>query len=1016
MADWAPSSPETIGLEWFPTTEGVTTIDSGVAAAAVSIEQTTSEIISEVRVAVGNIGIGGGLYAVEVYDDENAVIPVDEFAVGPDGEVIGVGIYPVWTRPNEDVSVGSWTNELGSGTNVYASMRDDDIATYAQAPATTTWYEYEGRFDTATLSLTGKRILGVQLDLLTVIVENGAVVAGLRVGSETYAPIVITNTGLGGAVSSWMWPYNPVTDAPWTIADVLAFDSTSKWVMSAFGYYTATIHVHEVVLKVAMCDENRLAVGVLNDLGGQEGGTPALIPNAWNAAAMTTPTGGAWTKSDTGRHLYVVRRLNTFGAMSLPSLSALDGPPPPATGWAPKLEPLYGAAIDMRDPVNRVIGVVPVTTGAVQSVDSQPYRRLMTAMINADETAEFEASGTATTYGRVRLALQVGDAVEPLTVSLDRRGVGLTGATLSISPSDLSDGDDIGNGWTLVTGQLTPILPTVANAQYGVILSTEDTSETGWATLLISTEGIGNAATAGGTTDQGTARPDEPDWLVAGTQSADWDVLGTLATFPSAPTDITGDLLDQGRDGAVCGQETIPYVSLGWVTTGTPNFAYYQIQRSEGGGAWETVALLTTQQSSASGGLLTSAGGASTPDSAELAILGDLDVRALFSSNDIEALDQTIAGQWGDAGNRSWRFLVSGGFLVFEYSLDGTTVLTKTCTLPLSAIDIFSGDAFYARVVQDVDNGAGGSSVIFYSSDDGAVWSQFGATITTVGPGISRFNSTADFTVGCVDATPADRLDGQVALVEFLDSIDGGAITAPVFTDHCGAASFEEGGEVYLLDEDGVIITTPADVPIEADGYASSTARTWTVLGSSEIVCTPERFGDYEARVGVEACYRIRVIRNDGAISAWSDEICTTRTVDCPVLLLTSNYEPSYNAVYDWDGEPEYEFLESGEQVYQGIYGADGSLAFNPIERRGVRIRYRVHAAIDGVPGYGQAAFAPLRELALAQIPYVAVIDHQGNRLKAHLRVPSGNGQTSFSYAIAEVLATEVADRTTLVV
>jgi hypothetical protein len=1008
VADWAPNAPETIGLEWFPTSEGVTTLDSPVAVGAVSIEQTTPETIASVQVAVGNIGVRGGLYAVEVYDGEDAVVNASTVGLGPDGEVIGVTFETPWSRPNEDATVGSWTNEVGSAVNVYASMRDDDLVTYAQAPSTASWYEYEGRVDTATLSLTGKRILGVWLNLLVVIVENGALVAGLRIGSETFAPMVVTNTGLGGRVINWMWSYNPATNAPWTIADVLAFDSTSKWVMSAFGYADAQIHVHEVVLSVAMCDENRLAVGTLNDLGGvTEGGSPALTPNAWNTAAVTTPTGGAWTSDGTGRHLYTVRRLNSVGAISLPWLSALDGPPPPATGWGPKLEPLYGAAIDMRAPLDRVIGVVPVTNLAVQSVDSQPYIGLVEGQIYSGQTAEYEASGTSTAYGLVRLALRAGDAVEPLTVALDRRGVGLTGAEIGIAPADLADGVDLGNGWTLVTVQLAPVIPTVAGAQYGIVLSTADTSETGWATLGVTTGGVGSAATAGGTTDRGTLN---------GAESVNVDVLGTLATVPSAPFDLVAVLRNQARDTSVCGPNVIPYVALGWGTLGTSNFAYYEVQRSENGGPWEPIVLLTDEQGNASGGLLTGGGGASTPDDTSLAILGDLDVRALLSADDVDALDQTIVGQWGAAGNRSWRFMVSADSLVFEYSLDGTNVLTKTSTLPLSAADVFSGDAFYARVTQDVDNGAGGSTVTFYLSADGVIWTVFGAAIATVGPGIARFDSSADFTVGFVDTVPADRLDGQVAFVEFRDSINGGVVTRPVFTDHCEETEFDEGTTEFLLDTAGVVLTTPADVPLEADGYSGGAVRTWTVLGSSEIACTPDRFGDYEARIGVESCYRVRTARGDGALSAWTDVVCVTRTVDCAVLLLTSNFEPSYNAIYDWDGAPEYEFLESDDQVYQGVYGGDGSLAFNPIERRGVRIRYRVHAAIDGVPGYGQAAFAPLRDLALAQLPYVAVVDHQGNRLKAHLRVPSGSGQTEFSYAIAEVLATEVADRTTLVV
>jgi hypothetical protein len=101
---------------------------------------------------------------------------------------------------------------------------------------------------------------------------------------------------------------------------------------------------------------------------------------------------------------------------------------------------------------------------------------------------------------------------------------------------------------------------------------------------------------------------------------------------------------------------------------------------------------------------------------------------------------------------------------------------------------------------------------------------------------------------------------------------------------------------------------------------------TWTTIayvGTESVVA----FVDYEAKRGVSAGYRIRVVRSDGAQGDWSTTISVTKaTTNNCVLSLVSNYAPTLNVNYDYDPDVAYDFLETNEQVNVAVYGRDYSL------------------------------------------------------------------------------------------
>lgn len=135
------------------------------------------------------------------------------------------------------------------------------------------------------------------------------------------------------------------------------------------------------------------------------------------------------------------------------------------------------------------------------------------------------------------------------------------------------------------------------------------------------------------------------------------------------------------------------------------------------------------------------------PDSANTSPTGDLTIQGRFALDDwTPSATSVLIAKWETASNqRSWSLSVNtSGNLVLETSADGSTVLTHTST---AATSITDGTAKSIRVTIDVNNGAAGRDVKFYTSDDEVTWTQLGSTVT-VGATTSIFNSTARVTVG----------------------------------------------------------------------------------------------------------------------------------------------------------------------------------------------------------------------------------------------------------------------------
>jgi hypothetical protein len=202
-------------------------------------------------------------------------------------------------------------------------------------------------------------------------------------------------------------------------------------------------------------------------------------------------------------------------------------------------------------------------------------------------------------------------------------------------------------------------------------------------------------------------------------------------------------------------------------------------------------------------------------DTAVLDITGDIDVRldatllnwnladGPLGTGTTSVLTELI-GKYNIAdgvNQRSWTLVTQDGSLMFIWSEDGTaaTGYTVTCseTLPVPPTGRVA-----VRVTLDVNNGSGGFTCRFYTSDtiDG-VWTQLGDT-ETGGATTSIFNSNTFLQIGNAyrgyDYTPPK---GYVHAAEVRNGIDGTIVANPIFANETvGVSSFvDEAGITWSL-------------------------------------------------------------------------------------------------------------------------------------------------------------------------------------------------------------------------
>lgn len=194
----------------------------------------------------------------------------------------------------------------------------------------------------------------------------------------------------------------------------------------------------------------------------------------------------------------------------------------------------------------------------------------------------------------------------------------------------------------------------------------------------------------------------------------------------------------------------------------------------------------------------------STPDSAANSISGDIDIRVYAALDDWTpaALSALVAKLNSDTGYALYVNIT--GVLVFKWKQADTTVLQKSSTVAPTVSD---AAALWVRVTLDVDNGAVGNDVKFYTSSDGSTWTQLGTTVTTAG--VTNIKNTTDVVEIMSDSLALDhRTTGKCYRAQIYNGINGTLAVdfdPSTFSETStnGATATASTGEVWTLNSTG---------------------------------------------------------------------------------------------------------------------------------------------------------------------------------------------------------------------
>jgi hypothetical protein len=261
-----------------------------------------------------------------------------------------------------------------------------------------------------------------------------------------------------------------------------------------------------------------------------------------------------------------------------------------------------------------------------------------------------------------------------------------------------------------------------------------------------------------------------------------------------------------------------------------------------------------------------------TPDAAALDVTGDLDVRVWLAADDwTPASTSGLFGKWDTASNNSWLLWVNAaGTLSLFWTANGSTNNSATSTV---ATGVSDGQPKWVRATLDVDNGASGRDIKFFTSDDGTTWTQLGTTVTQAGV-TSVFSGTSTLKIGDVAGT---RMAGKFYRAQLRNGIDGTVVfDANMGTLTTGSAtSFTESSSnaatvtinratsgrksvavvrqpVWLFGSDDYMeIPDNADLDfIATDSFTVvAVARAWNTQGTNDVLVA-KKAGTTQASVG----------------------------------------------------------------------------------------------------------------------------------------------------------------------
>ncbi|MGC9538496.1 hypothetical protein [Streptomyces sp. UG1] len=196
-----------------------------------------------------------------------------------------------------------------------------------------------------------------------------------------------------------------------------------------------------------------------------------------------------------------------------------------------------------------------------------------------------------------------------------------------------------------------------------------------------------------------------------------------------------------------------------------------------------------------------------TPDSAALAV-GDLDLRIEAALEDWTAQSELGARYQISGDNRSWALLVAGtGQLQFLWSPDGT-LASRIAEFSTVSLKAYNGQRLALRVTLDVDNGAGGYELRFYTGRtvDEEEWHLLGDPIVG-GATTAVFDGNAGIELGDIANLTDNVMNGKLYAFKLLNGIAGTTVVAmAVAAGTVGGTSFAGStGETWTVEGDAAL-------------------------------------------------------------------------------------------------------------------------------------------------------------------------------------------------------------------
>lgn len=217
----------------------------------------------------------------------------------------------------------------------------------------------------------------------------------------------------------------------------------------------------------------------------------------------------------------------------------------------------------------------------------------------------------------------------------------------------------------------------------------------------------------------------------------------------------------------------------------------------------------------------------STPDSAALDITGDITAVAKVNMPDwTPASSNTFLCKWNTTGNqRSYAFQINAaGRLEFYWSVAGAVLVGTTAT---ASVPFTDGQTGYVAASLDVDNGASGYDLKFWTSTDGTTWTQLGTTIVG-GATTSIFAGTALLEIGSLIGGTASLMTGKMIQAQVYDGLrDLNAATGGTLVFDANLATKTVGADTFTeSSSNAATVTINGDIAKLGDGRVSIVSGT----------------------------------------------------------------------------------------------------------------------------------------------------------------------------------------------